>query len=804
MRIHSILVLVLSLGLLTLAPAASFAQGQDQLSQSAQLFQEGVRAYEQGAFEEAERKFREALNANPSNSDIALMREMAGWELIFRMHRGIDGENFRRIAEYLVARQRDIGTPERATPAQIKEWVRQAVIDSNFELRFRAKLNLSNQAGDLAVPFLQEYLESDSQERNVNAIEVAVFLSGQATLPLLEMLDSDNEQLRKNVAICLGRLGDERATADLKYLVETDESAEVREASRRSLTMITGGNAWERTPSRELFVARGEQFFVNNASMIQNWQSRWLVWRWNRNVDDLNDAGSLQKRQVRYFQYNESLAEESAYNAVRADPTYGPAWSLLIDVHLQQYMEAESHLAMPGEGGDEDEKATIMKEVQNKLLLGGPAGEFAFYSALGRALRFNKSYVAIKALDILSRIGTPDALPGPNDQFPTGRPSDAIIQALSNDDRRVKYAAATALLKISPLDLFNFAPTAMTELAHALSEGGEHAVLVISDDLALKNQLIPIFETHNFIYYFASDVDEGLLRAKGFPNEDLLVVDYKVLSSPVRQQAMEDQRFVPVMGGPVQSEVMYDALQRDYRTNNIPIIVMAAAADLEAAKRSFQGKRNIKEFIAPDDASRFDEAIVVGAMTQAWNDAPQRGPIRGTDWAIRAAETLEDLAPSSPHWQNRAVVIQSLVSNAAAAAEGARSDDVVSASMRALKAIIRKVDDLAMVRDRVLPALHVVVSGAGPDDEGGSKASEIARGAVADAIGEIWRVYGRELYRSDTYEALIKNLKTMNDHESRMNVSLALGRMELRPDETLAIYSQVRTWGESPWSKGTE
>ncbi|MBI4567027.1 MAG: HEAT repeat domain-containing protein [Planctomycetes bacterium] len=773
------------------AAGAPWAMAQSEDAELQKTFAEGVRLYKEGNFKDAETAFNKVLAANPKDSVTAELREIAGMKTLMEMYmRGVEGgadDKIRAMARYLVSRYDGKGEmPTVPNDDDIRGLVERAVgtKGETFQERFQAKLDLGDKARDHAMPFLQPYLEGDGGNSE-HAIDVCAYIGGDSIWPLCEMLKSDNEKLRRNVVIALGRIRDKRVVADLKYINEYDKDTVAKDLAKIALVQVTGDLSWNAKASAQLFFDRGRDQFLAHSALIPAPDRKWWVWRW----DAANKK--LKKRTVRWFQYNEYLAEESAYRATQADPNFSQGWELLTAVNLQMFMEYDTIKVATTDPEEKNALEKVQTEVHNKLVMGAPGGQLAAYGALEMALDSNKSEVALAACDLLGEIATENSVP---QQDTLGKVTESILRALDYQDKRVRYAAARALCKITPNHGFARIDHTMNRLTEALGEYGSEAVLVIAENPDAVNTMLEGLSKRHFSVFWAAAAKEGLWRARGFPMEDVIICDYQALLKPVVSSEFGANRFTPRER--VVAETLLQSLAADYRTRDVPILVICteeekpqAEANLKSNATRENGKANVKDFIVRGAGQfNFDEidAKIKACLTER---SPAGGLNRSVREAVMAAQALGALDPDATAFKVEDA-LKGLVANATQAAKPpGRNPDIVVASMQALGKLVRRVRDYTMIQANVMGGLRECLMHPEVATE------DRVRGAVAYAVGEVFKAHGRVAWSKDLHTALLDNLKTMKDPAARLEVGRCLGKLDLTPQERAEIFQIGRDHG---------
>lgn len=499
--------------------------------------------------------------------------------------------------------------------------------------------------GSWAARFLVDHLGDKQQDKFRSRVMVLLTEMGvDATLPVIECLDSKNDFKRQNAAIVLGNIKDERAIPALKRVYEDPNTKpEVKKFAHEALQKITrkDANSWRK--ATDYYYELAQKYFYSTPNTIFFWQPYHLVWR----HDVENDR--ITERRVARFIYNETLAEEALYDLVELDPNYTvklqngvehSAWALLVMVHFQMALESEAgaEAALLSFKNDEITKEGLVevlrgiegmssttiqalrdelngaadwnatakvvrdyfsfpaKIIRSNILANLPGRKF-LYEALARSMDDDNFLVAKACIEAIKEHGRAEDLPvvptttadkDKNGKTTPGSVTTAIgyplIEALTNEDKRVRYSAAEAMVKLNPQSRKLGMELVIPLLVDALGEQGVRVALVIydvqtDDDRNFINKLRQTLIGLNVFPVIATSGEDGVIKAKSFPTEDVIIVQKKIAAQVYFKETSTRRQEV---------ESVIRTLSLDVRTRNIPRIVLAMnEAELDAAKTEF-------------------------------------------------------------------------------------------------------------------------------------------------------------------------------------------------------------------------
>lgn len=577
--------------------AGAFTSARPALADGETL-KEAIQAYKEDRYEDALAKLREYVAGNPQDEEVyALLREVDERVLLKAMAKQGDHE---KLMKYLLSKARPAPAEQAAGTEWIKGKVDEAVTAPEFDVRRRAAMQL-RVAGELAVPFVVPYLGNAEAATVVTAWQALHFLGDDATLPLCEVLASDDARTRAHAAAALGQTGDPRAAAALQRLVETDGDPGVKEKAAQALAKVGGGGG----SAADLYVRVGERYYARDAAVLEGFENLRNVWRW--------EEGALARYEVPAYLYPYQLAEECANDALALNPGHRGARGLLVRALLAQKVEGDV-LASNGK--------TPPEELAGAFTLAASQGFQAATDGLKAALSAKDWDVVVELCDLCAATYGKEELAG----HPLG-------EALVAPERRVNYAAAIAALLMSPKrsSLAN-ADKVAALAAQAASERAVRQVLVIDANDEVRTKLVLELAHSKYVAAGESSGWEGIARAKSSPTLDVVVV----------AATLDDvDRTVPSRRH-YSSLAVIDELQADVRTKNMKILVRVDDTPenaAEAVKKLFQDKYGdaVAGFLStPIVAAAALEAIDAAADKVELN--PDRE--RANKLAVKAASAL--------------------------------------------------------------------------------------------------------------------------------------------------------------------
>lgn len=511
-----------------------------------QAFEEGVQAYREGRAADALAKFQEVIAADPSQEAAYRMWTSTGYEIWVSML-AREGE-YQLVAERLMNLSA-LGLKERQDdPEAIAELVEQ-LRTGDFAARRQAVLTMSNAHGEYAAAALVPVLANqDDLEFRVRAIDALQRLGRHAVLPLLAALESSDPFLRRNAALVLGNIRDERAKADLKGLYETDPNEQVREAGAVGLQKITGSDPESLPSARELFLDKARGYAFGQPPYVREYDLGSTYWTWSE------ERGELARTEVPGNLRPFKLAEDAVYDAMMIEPDGQANLSTLAVVMFSEIDEIEAMIAAGGEDAE-----SWQAEIGRLGSTARAAGRGALDAALRMALDQGRGPLAASIIRGLETVETAESYDA----------SSALGRALLSNEKQVRVAAAIALARIAPPDLPD-ADRVVNVLNSALGQAAVRQVLVIASNEALRNRTANALEGANYYVSIASSGALGLDQAMRFPHYDLVMISTTV----------DDVHFSALIG----------QLQSGTRTQDTPIMLIAPAASVDEQRGLYGSK----------------------------------------------------------------------------------------------------------------------------------------------------------------------------------------------------------------------
>jgi HEAT repeat protein len=792
-----------------------------------QLLAEGTDLYKKGKYAEASSKFEEAFQMKPSSDQVYAFIKRAGEDLIGRMMNDTD-RKMQDVGRRLMEMAKP-GEPFREGKAVCLKYIEELKSEDHAVWR-NAFWHLKN-IGPWAVRFLMPALADQQQDRYRSRVMLLFTEMGiDCSLGVVEALDSKNPFVRQNAAIVLGNIKDERAIAALRRVSEdANEPQEVKKfANEALLKIIRGKESGQWKKATDYYYELATKFYYSHSSVIHTFQRHYLIWKWDVEKDVITER-KVARMSYNEQLAEEALFDLLTLDPEYKDKATGlSGWSLLACVHFAESIESKAavesalqalrydEIDKPGltrllrdiEGfsdatikdlGGKIEAAAAVADVEKLLneyfakqakiiranVMGELPGKRYIYEALSRCLADGNYLVGKACIETIAEMGRQEDLPAPplpegskekEEEKAAGTGSAAnvsgtmgypLIEALTNEDKRVRYAAANAMVAINPQRRKLGMELVIPNLIDAIGEQGVRVALVIYDvqddnDRNFVNGFRKLLTSINVFPVIVNTGSEGIIKAKQFPTEDIIIIQKKICGQVYFK---ESDTKTPIV------ETVFDTLRDDVRTKSIARIVLGDnAEEVTAANKEYLEKGTAQGVIDKgvhklDLQAMFDKIFDSDKNKKDSKD-------RADDIAKAAAETLASIDPTNTLYPYRDAV-EALIKTVSP--EILREDFI---RIPAAKALGRYGDQ------RAVDVLAKVVSDKDADAERASRQKGV-RWQCSKSLSQIFKQTGITP-STEVYEVLKKNTKD-GDYDIEFTCGEALGNATLTNPQRLDL-----------------
>ena len=452
-------------------------------------------------------------------------------------------------------------------------------------------------------------------------------MSEQVTMPVIQILHAQDPELRRTAAIILGHLKDTRALPALAKVAQDPNEDRIVVRYAEEAIVNTSGQEALSVDFKVHYLRTARMYYHHDPAILVRIGQDEVVWEWVEQEGNL--AQKLQARAVPAYLYNEIEAERCCWAVLSSDPRNVQAWALLVSSNFAQVIETDKILEAVHMSDAEQPPASEMEMLErNEEILrkaeamARSAGVEVVYEALDLAIKDRRSLVAVQCIKALEEM-----------ESRYNDPGKALISALHTSDKRMRYNAALALAHIDPLRSYAGAKDVVPTLEAALGESGTRSILVITDEQDARNAFQTQLEQMGYAPYFADTGWDGVERAHRFPSQDLIVLDPRLGVHPIDvRTGTADPRMMMEGGQPDDPTKSYEKgiyyvrvlemLERDYRTKNVPVVLLVDPANQESVRAAAEGGKHherIKGFISrPIARENYADVLqqVFGALSE--------------------------------------------------------------------------------------------------------------------------------------------------------------------------------------------
>jgi HEAT repeat protein len=462
------------------------------------------------------------LDSEPSPLDLLALSEKnpQGYELLLKVRaKATDNELAEFSAEILdiIEQGRFI---HRTDPKIISEEIRR--LSGTARGQIAAVKRLKN-AGEYAVVYMVDAMMDKTRRDELSNIVWALPQVGKdAIRPLAASLQIQDAAMRTELVRALGKIGYPQALPYLKYIAEKDRSSAVKQAAEKSITQIDPASL--KLPAAELFFQLAEKYYYHLESLAPAEDADFgNIWFW-----ETQDNRLVREKVDRQY-FNELMAMRCCEWSLKADASFGKS----IGLWLAAFCKAESTgLDMPDYFGEGHADA---------MTYATTAGPEYLHQALARGIKDKNSGVALCAVEALATTAGEKSL-----LYRIGI-SQPLVQALTYEDRAVRYSAAIAIAAAGPQIDFPEKKIVMMNLAEILAQDNNteqsdrwNAELANSYAFRAAEVMLKLAQTRNRVIDL-SDALDTLIDATNDERQGIQVFAGQILArldSPNAQRAI--------------------------------------------------------------------------------------------------------------------------------------------------------------------------------------------------------------------------------------------------------------------------
>ncbi|MDD5458989.1 MAG: HEAT repeat domain-containing protein [Phycisphaerae bacterium] len=301
-------------------------------------------------------------------------------------------------------------------------------------------------SGEYAVMYILDAMaKAGSEDEFGNLVWALPQIGRDAIRPLAAGLQTNNVKVKVEIIKALGKIGYPQALPYLKLVAEKAETEEVRQLAVESVSIIDSSAM--NVSAAQLFYNLAEEYYYHTESLQPAKKTEFgNIWFWDE------EKNRLAKQRSPRACFNELMAMRTTEWSLKADPDFGSS----IGLWIASFFKAESAgFPMPQYFGENHGTASMYATT---------VGPEYLHQALARAVKDKNGFVALGVIEALAKTA------GETSLFYRLGPAQPIMDALSFDNKAVKYGAAIAIAEANPTRNFAENILVVENLSAALME----------------------------------------------------------------------------------------------------------------------------------------------------------------------------------------------------------------------------------------------------------------------------------------------------------------------------------------------
>ncbi|HAL45019.1 MAG: hypothetical protein A2Y12_17525 [Planctomycetes bacterium GWF2_42_9] len=393
-------------------------------------------------------------------------------------------------------------------------------LSSTVRGKYTAIERLRN-SGEYAIPYMLSAMADESRKEEFPNIASALSEIGRpAVRPLVASLEMENTAIKAEVIRALGKIGYAEALGYLKFIVENDKSEQLKDLAAASIKQIDSSSTDKK--AAEMFFQTADNYYYKADSLMPVTEGNTAnVWFWSK------ESSGLIREAVSKKYFTELMSMRTCEWALRADKDFGQAISLWLACFFRVDAAKIGYPQYFGQGH------------ADAMTYATTSGPEYLHEALERAIKDNDTVVAFGAVEALARNAGEKSLMY---RYKTSQP---LIQALSYNDKAVKYTAAIAIALAEPSEKFPESEYVVRNLAAAISDtADENWPAETKDAYAMRaaEAMLKLAQTRNQAVDISAALNT-LVSATNDSRDNMKVIACQILAyltSPDAQRAIGD------------------------------------------------------------------------------------------------------------------------------------------------------------------------------------------------------------------------------------------------------------------------
>lgn len=451
-------------------------------------------------------------------------------------------------------------------------------------------------AGVAAVEPLIKVLADDGRAEEHFAVQRMLMMLGNPVVePLIGVLESDQTALIARVFPVLGALKTRRATGYLvrPALAEDEASQPLRDAAQAALAHIVG-----ETPtfveSTQFLYKRALSHLAGEPVVRLDADNRGELWHW--------DANAKAARPRQYLASDLAVAE--AARLARELHRLSPDQEEFRQLYLLTDLEMDKLLGGVDQPLPRGDDTAFARARQQEVAV--------LEDVLAFALKQQRFVAASGVIEVLGEVGDLELLTASD-----GSPR-RLAAALSHPDRRIRFAAVAAVLKLDPQAPFPGASYLAESLGYLAGSVGSRRALVVHPRTTEAQSLVGMLAELGFDADAAQTGRSAFVLAQRQPDYEFGLISDSIQSPPLGE--------------------LVQMLRQENRAARLPIGVIAYGESLDRATRVASAESLVEAFPRPIDT----ESLSV--LVRRLQAGVGRSAVTRDERLLQAAAALEWMA----------------------------------------------------------------------------------------------------------------------------------------------------------------
>lgn len=518
---------------------------------------------------------------------------------------------------------------ERHDAARLAAFAKQ-LTDPSPDVQSEAAVSLRD-AGQLAVPFLLAIIADPAQAKaHPLARETLAAIGPSAIPPLVAALTSPDAALQATAIELLGDIpGQQEAVPYLlrPYLSPASPAA-VRRAAEVALKKLVGALP-TKSDAVALLNREATNYLTRQTPLRGNESDNIAIWQWDAARKQLVAAEFPPQRASAF------VAARLGRDLIELAPESVAAKRLYLLGLLESavYKAGLDNPLPTGPGSDLSEAARF--------------GIDAINDALVQALAARNVAAAKVAVTILGNSGDPKLLTS------GGANPAPVVQALRSSDRRLRVAAAEAVMKLKPTVPFAGSSYLTDALADMAAASGQRKAAIAFPTLQTLQELAGMTNSLGLKTVTATNGRELFAAATESPDIELILVSARTS----RPSAVE----------------LVQQLREDPRTADVPICVLAELDERRYAELSMAPFERVFVANRPPNVDEMKRIVAQAAVLAGDRFVPVKLRQQEGVWAVEALAALASLPPEVVNVRRYEPAIERALFSPASSARAAAS-----------------------------------------------------------------------------------------------------------------------------------